>query len=198
MCRCALIGFWVSVLGTLTAVAVALVCGGIPALALGAATGCLALGLGALLCLTAMPQQATLGKILTGSVDRARPGDPDLLLDLDAVKIAGVYRLGGDLLAYLRGGTGLRTDEYSGLARAWQAGSLFLTWRGAGRLSTDKLVHQLNTWQSSGAPVRLVGAKGRCAVLMDEDDHCLVLPELAAHLGDGPRSTWSGPPTGSP
>lgn len=186
MCRCALVAFWASVCASVAAAGTAIVSHGLVAVALGAGMACVALAIGASACLTALPAQAPLGRIFTGSVEAARPGGPGLFLDLDAIEVVGVYRFGRELLTCLRGGTGLRTDDCTGLPHVWQAGTLFLTWRSRGPRSSTKLARQLNSWQASGTPVRLVGAKGRCAVLMDDEDRRLVLPELSAHLSDVP------------
>jgi hypothetical protein len=110
--------------------------------------------------------------------DRPQPGDPDLYLDLDAVEIAAVYLLGVELFAHLRGGIGERRDPLTGDRRPIQTSDVSLTWRCVGHRSASRLAEQLNEWEARRTPLRLLAARGRCALLIENDHNWVVLPEL--------------------
>lgn len=109
---------------------------------------------------------------------RPMPGDPDLYLDLDAVEVEAVYVLGTELFTHLKGGVGERKDLATGTHRHIETSDVSLTWRCAGRRSAEKLAAQLNDWESKHTPLRLLAACGRSALLMEDDDNWLILPEL--------------------
>jgi hypothetical protein len=112
------------------------------------------------------------------SVDRARPGDVDLALDLDAVAVDAVYVVGSELLAHLSGGIGQRRDPLTGEQRQLEATDVTLTWRCTGARNAARLARQLNQWQARQTPLRLLAARGRCASLIEDNHVWVVLPEL--------------------
>ncbi|MGH9105380.1 MAG: hypothetical protein ACRDZX_06000 [Acidimicrobiales bacterium] len=109
---------------------------------------------------------------------RPHPGDPDLYLDLDAVEVNAVYVLGPELFTQLKGGIGQRRDPVTGDQRNIETSDVSLTWRCGGRRSATRLAQQLNQWEARGTLLRLLAARGRCALLMEDDHHWVVLPEL--------------------
>lgn len=109
---------------------------------------------------------------------RPHPGDVDLYLDLDAVEVYAVYMLGCELFTHLRGGIGERKDPVTGDRRHIETSDVSLTWRCSCRRSARRLAVQLNEWEAKGTPLRLLAARGRCAVLMEDDRRWVVLPEL--------------------
>lgn len=109
---------------------------------------------------------------------RPRPGDEDLYLDLDAVEIEAVYVFGTEVFTHLRGGVGQRKDPLTGNQRPIETSEVSLTWRCHGRRTAERLAGRLNQWESNQTPLRLLAARGRCALLMEDDDNWVVLPEL--------------------
>jgi hypothetical protein len=109
---------------------------------------------------------------------RPRPGDADLYLDLDAVEVEAVYVLGTELFTHLRGGVGQRKDPVTGDQRQIETSEVSLTWRCHGRRTAERLADKLNEWEHQHTPLRLLAARGRCALLMEDDDNWVVLPEL--------------------
>jgi len=109
---------------------------------------------------------------------RPRPGDHDLYLDVDAVEVDAVYALGLDLFTHLRGGVGQRTDPSTGQLRPVETTDISLTWHCKSRRSARQAARSLNEWQATRTPLRLLAAQGRCALLMEDDDNWVVLPEL--------------------
>ncbi len=109
---------------------------------------------------------------------RPRPGDTDLYLDLDAVEVEAVYLLGTELFTHLRGGVGQRKDPLTGDQRHIETSEVSLTWRCHGRRTAERLADKLNEWEHKQTPLRLLAARGRCALLMEDDDNWVVLPEL--------------------
>jgi hypothetical protein len=172
--------FWASALSAAVLLGYGAASGSFITVVLGAVLACLAFASGTLAGLVALPQQSGFLKILTGTVDRAHPGDPDLLFDLDAVEVAGVYLLARHLMAYLRSDGGFCGDDLARGHGGGDVGYVYLTWRCAGRGEATRLARQLNAWQISRTPLRLLAAKGRCAVLMEDERRWLTLPELAA------------------
>jgi hypothetical protein len=119
-----------------------------------------------------------LPRLATQLVARAQKGDPDIYLDLDAVEVEAVYLLGSELFAHLKGGVGQRVDPGTGHRRPIQTSDVSLTWRCSGRKMAEKLAGQLNDWESRATPLRLLAARGRCALLMEDDSRWVTLPEL--------------------
>lgn len=104
--------------------------------------------------------------------------DPDIYLDLDAVQVHAVYQLGAELYAHLRGGVGKRVDPATGARRPIETSDVSLTWRCSGRRTADRLAHQLNRWQAQGTLLRLLALRGRSALLIEDTDVWVSLPEL--------------------
>jgi hypothetical protein len=180
MCRAVLAGFWLSVCGAVAALAYGWATHSFIAFALGAALSCIALASGTLAGLAAAPQQSSCLKILTGATDRAHPGDPDLLFDEQYIEVAGAYRLGRDLLAYLSRGSRRSPECEADCHGPDEVDSFFLSWRCASPCVAAKLSRQLAAWQAARTPLRLLAAKGRCSVLMEDEHRWLTLPELSA------------------
>jgi hypothetical protein len=101
-----------------------------------------------------------------------------LYLDLDAVEVEAVYVLGTELFTHLRGGVGQRKDPLTGDQRHIETSEVSLTWRCHGRRTAEHLADKLNEWEHKQTPLRLLAARGRCALLMEDDDNWVVLPEL--------------------
>ena len=106
------------------------------------------------------------------------PGDPDLYLDLDAVEVHAVYLLGSEVFTHLKGGIGERRDPSTGENRPIETSDVSLTWHCPGRRSARRLAAQLNQWEARQTHLRLLAARGRSALLMEDNQHWLVLPEL--------------------
>lgn len=166
--------------------ALAIACACIAAGAGLAGTGSVLPGLGvglagvAAAILWVVPGQAGTGRSRLGAemVARASQGDPDLYLDLDAVEVHAVYQLGTEIYAHLRGGVGQRADPVTGSRRPIETSDVSLTWRCSGRRSADRLASQLNEWESKGTPLRLLAMRGRSALLIEDDNVWVSLPEL--------------------
>lgn len=109
---------------------------------------------------------------------RPLPGDADLYLDLDAVEVEAVYVLGNELFTHLKGGVGHRKDLVTGDERQIETSEVSLTWRCHGHRSAERLASQLNRWEARRTPLRLLAARGRCALLMEDESNWVVLPEL--------------------
>ena len=109
---------------------------------------------------------------------RPKPGDPDLYLDLGSVEVHAVYVLGAELFTHLRGGSGERRDPATGDRRYIQTSDVSLTWRCPGKRAAARLAEQLNMWEARHTPLRLLAPYGRSALLMENDDNWLLLPEL--------------------
>jgi hypothetical protein len=69
-------------------------------------------------------------------------------------------------------------DPLSGNERHIETSDVSLTWHCQGRRSAAKLADRLNEWEARGAHLRLMAARGRCALLMEDDDRWVALPEL--------------------
>ncbi len=111
-------------------------------------------------------------------LERARPDDPDLYLDLASVEVDAVYVLGPELFAHLKGGTGQRLDPVTGDVQHIETTDVSLTWRCSGPRSATRLAERLNDWEAKGTPLRLLAAYGRPAQLMEDDRNWVALPEL--------------------
>jgi len=109
---------------------------------------------------------------------RPMPGDRDLYLDLEAIEVQAVYVMGTELFTHLRGGVGEHKDLATGDQRHIETSDVSLTWRCAGRRTAERLAAQLNAWEARQTPLRLLAASGRCALLMEDDENWVVLPEL--------------------
>jgi hypothetical protein len=108
----------------------------------------------------------------------ANDRDPALYLDLEAVEVAAVYVLGAEVFTQLKGGNGNLVDPLTGSERHIETSDVSLTWRCQGRRSAAKLADRLNEWEMKGSRLRLLAARGRSALLMEDDEHWLALPEL--------------------
>jgi hypothetical protein len=139
-----------------------------------------ALAHAALVILTAVPRRSTCFRLLCGVVAHAHPGDPDLCLDIKAVQVMAVFTFGPEILACLHGGTGFCCDSEAGGHKSCQIDDAAIAWRCAGRRAACKLAGQLKAWQAAGTPLRLLSARGRCAVLMEDERSWLTLPEIRA------------------
>ncbi len=174
----ALVGFWASAGAGIATWACGAATHELGVVVLGFFLGCAALASAAFVLLTAVPQQSACLKVLCGVVEHAHPGDPDLCLDVDSTEVMGVFAIGRELLACLRGGTGFCTGSKAGGHKACQVDDMAITWRCAGRRAARRLARQLNAWQSAGTPLRLLSATGRCAILMEDERSWLTLPEI--------------------
>jgi len=105
-------------------------------------------------------------------------GEPGRYLDIDDVEVEAVYVLGAEVFTHLTGGVGRVLDPLSGNERHIETSDVSLTWRCQGRRSAAKLADRLNDWESRGAHLRLMASRGRCALLIEDDDHWVALPEL--------------------
>lgn len=105
-------------------------------------------------------------------------GEPGRYLDIDAVEVEAVYVLGAEVFTHLTGGVGRVLDPLSGNERHIETSDVSLTWRCQGRRSAAKLADRLNEWEARGAHLRLMATRGRCALLIEDDDNWVALPEL--------------------
>jgi hypothetical protein len=99
-------------------------------------------------------------------------------LDIDAVEVEAVYVLDAEVFTHPTGGVGSILDPLSGDERHIETSDVSLTWRCQGRRSAAKLAGRLNEWEARGAHLRLMAARGHCALLIEDDDHWVALPEL--------------------
>ena len=99
-------------------------------------------------------------------------------LDIDAVEVEAVYVLDAEVFTHPTGGVGSILDPLSGDERHIETSDVSLTWRCQGRRSAAKLAGRLNEWEARGAHLRLTAARGHCALLIEDDDHWVALPEL--------------------
>jgi hypothetical protein len=110
--------------------------------------------------------------------ENAAQSSPGRYLDIDAVEVEAVYVLGAEVFTHLTGGVGSILDPLSGNERHIETSDVSLTWRCQGRRSAAKLANRLNEWEARGAHLRLMATRGRCALLIEDDDHWVALPEL--------------------
>jgi hypothetical protein len=115
-------------------------------------------------------------------VARLIPRDSDLYLDLIEVQVEAVYVLGTELFTVLRGGSGKRRDPVTGHQRAVETTDVSLTWHCGGSRSAARLAKKLNQWKARGTPLRLLAASGHAALLVENSDNWVSLPEL--HLAN--------------
>ncbi len=139
-----------------------------------------ALAHAAVVILTAVPRRCNCFRLLCGEVAHAHPDDPDLCLDINAVQVMSVFTIGPEILACLHGGTGFRGDPEVAGHEPCQIDDAAITWRCAGRRAASRLARQLNNWQAGRTPLRLLSARGRCTVLMEDERSWLALPEIRA------------------
>jgi hypothetical protein len=181
--------FWAAILGAIFAFALGGTSRCFLSLIAGAVLAWAALAVFGSICLAAPPSRAVF-KLIFGVAEPVRDTDPDLVGRLEGSEVHGVFVREGELLLYLRGGTGFYMDRQTKQSRPWPPeGELFFTWRCPRRRSRARLVHQLDIWQATSTRLVLRGARGYCSLI--EDEHQWVnLPELstagwdrAAHLG---------------
>lgn len=109
MRRVLLPGFWVLVAGAATAVVLAAVAGRPFSFVVGGALACLAVVVVSAMCWDDVGGKTSLVYLLLGKRARAEDVGPDLLVDVQAIEVAGVFAVARDLLVYLRGGTSSST-----------------------------------------------------------------------------------------
>ena len=150
------------------------------ALGAGALCAALAISWGVLFSasLRAPSLPAPVGTKIRPAIGNFGQGGPGRYLDIDAVEVEAVYVLGDEVFTHLTGGVGSVFDPLSGDERHIETSDVSLTWRCQGRRSAAKFADRLNEWEASGAHLRLTAARGRCALLIEDDDHWVALPEL--------------------
>ena len=110
----------------------------------------------------------------------SRPEDSQLRLLLRGLKVAAVFRYNKEVLVHLMAGFSSCPANELLAPGCREAEGIYLTWRCAGTPSSARLMTQLSTWQEKETLLRLVACRGRAAVLMEDEQHWLRLPELAA------------------
>jgi len=132
----------------------------------------------------AVPSGSNIGPTLPARNNIGMPGGnlgqggSGRYLDIDAVAVEAVYVIGAEVFTHLTGGVGSILDPLSGDERHIETSGLSLTWRCQRRRSAAKLAGRLNEWEARGAHLRLMAARGSFALLIEDDDHWVVLPEL--------------------
>lgn len=183
-------GFWVSLVGAVGAVVFAAVVSRPFAFVAAGVLACSAVLMASALCWDDLGGKTSLAHLLLGKRAIAQASEADLLVDVRAIQVAGVFTLGRDLLLYLRGGRGTYFPAGTTEANQWpEDGELFLAWKTSER-GASAAARQLNAWESTHQPLHLLCAAGRATVLSDADNLHLTLPELspigrgrAAHPG---------------
>ena len=101
-------------------------------------------------------------------------------LDIDAVEVEAVYVLGSEVFTHLTGGVGSIVDPLSGDERHIETSDVSSTWR-------CQVGGRRQSWlagSTSGKPEELhLSPDGRprpLRLLIEDDDHWVALPELAA------------------
>ena len=181
--------FWAAILGAMLAFGLGGASRCFLSLIAGAVLAWAALAVLCSVCFAASPSQRVL-KLLFGVAERVRDIDPDLVGRVEGTEVRGVFARKGEILLYLRGGTGFYSGGGIDQSPPWPPeGGLFLTWRCPRRRSMARLVRQLDLWQVAGTRLVLLCARDRCSLIEDER-HWVNLQDLpaagrgrAAHLG---------------
>lgn len=142
------------------------------------------------MCWNDLGGTTSLADLVLGKKAYAEQGDPDVVIDVQSIEVAGVFLVATDLLVYLRGGTGTYRGPGTGQHSQWpDQAELFLAWKATKREAAEA-ARELNDWEAAHEPVRLVCATAHRTVLADGRNRRLTLPELspvatgrAAHPG---------------
>lgn len=117
----------------------------------------------------------------------AKPGDPDLDLDVDGVTLVSVVMYGTEILARFEGGFG-EFDATDGTRAVMEPGDpvagvteMNLT---VGYTDPDpewfaKVVEQLEKWRDTATPLRVCAAQGRMTTVIEDRGTWLPFPRSA-------------------
>lgn len=188
MRRLLLPGFWLSVLGGAGAAIYAGATGQFIGFVAAGVSACLAVLAMAAMCWCDQGEKISLLDLALGRRPSPEESGHEVLVDVRAIQVAGVFVLARDFLVYLRGGSGSYSEH--GVRRDWPEGAdLFLAWR-APKRSTAEAARQLNAWEAAHELLHLLSVATRPTVLMDSTGKRLSLPGLspadrgqAAHPG---------------
>lgn len=109
----------------------------------------------------------------------ARPGDADLDIDVDGITVRSFVRDGGDFIVVAEGGSGWWISGGK-VAQVPTVGEVQLAFgfkmRPGHEGVLDDIAGWLDRWALAGTPLRLVGARGKMAALIDRHGPALPIP----------------------
>lgn len=114
----------------------------------------------------------------------AKPGDPDLTLDLDGVTVVSVVRVGWEILVRFVGGYGMWVSPDGRVthfppgdpkARVTD-GEWHLGFPDGSDVFLTEFVERLNRWRDGAIPLRMCCAPGRMTAVIEDRDNWLPLP----------------------
>lgn len=179
MHRLLLSAFWASAIGCIGAVAFAAVASSPFGFVIAGMLACSAVLSVSAMCWDDLGGKTSLAGLLLGKKGYAEEDGPDVVIDVHSIKVAGVFLVASDLLAYLRGGTGTYREPGTGQRSQWpDQAELFLAWKATKRAAAEA-AHELNDWEAAHEPVHLLCATARRTVLTDGHNRRLTLPELS-------------------
>ena len=190
MRRLLLPGFWVSAAAGAGAVIFASITSRPFGYVLAGLFACLAMIAVSAMCWDDVGGKTSLAHLLLGKKDQPHCAGPGPLIDVRSITVVGVFAVRKDLLAHLQGGEG--TYRLGGLPERAQwpdNAELFLAWQMSERAAAAA-TRQLNAWEASHQPLRLVCGEASATVLADSDNRRLTLPALSQVGGD--RATHPG------
>ena len=191
MRRLFLPGFWISAAGAVAAVTFAAVAGHPFVFVVAGVLACFAILMVSAMCWDDVGGKTSLARLLFGKRASAEEPGSDLFIDVQSIEVIGVFEVGRDLLAQLRGGTGTYRPSGAREPIPWpDDAELFLAWQTTER-AASAAARQLNAWEEAHQPLHLLCATACATVLADRENRRLTLPTLSP-LGGGGRATHPG------
>lgn len=112
------------------------------------------------------------------TVELSRPGDPDLVFDIDGLNVTSVVTDGHEVLMMIRGGHGWWiTDGERHDVDVMEEGEMRLAFPSmSGTPLFDQYVDQLEQWRDAATTLRLCSAPGRVASIIQDRGTWLPIP----------------------
>ena len=188
MRRLFLPGFWASAAGAAAAVVFGAAAGHPFVFVIAGVLACFAILMVSAMCWDDVGGKTSLAKLLIGKRASAEEVGSDLFIDVESIEVIGVFEVGRDLLAQLRGGTGTYRPGSAREPIPWpDDAELFLAWQTTER-AASAAARQLNAWEAAHQPLHLLCATACATVLADRENRRLTLPTLSP-LGGSGRAT---------
>lgn len=114
----------------------------------------------------------------------AKPGDPDLDIDVDGVTITSVTRMGHEIWMMARGGWGgfhatdgteFHADPGEEVAHLTELEMLAGYPEGSPEM-LDEITSRLEEWRDQATPLRVCGAPGRMFTMIEDQSRWLPFP----------------------
>jgi hypothetical protein len=113
----------------------------------------------------------------------AKPGDPDLDLDIDGVTVTAVVVVGHELMVRTTGGWGtwISTDGTRFTAEPADPdscvveGQFNVAYPQYPKSAAEQAVH-LEAWRDTATPLRICGAPGKLTTIIENNDRWIMLP----------------------